>query len=71
MLTSVTQSCQQIQTLIDDFRVLDASKNIAGVGNMDERMDMGGAFGGGRMASMMGSMGGMRQMQARGVKRQR
>ena len=26
MLTCVTQSCQQIQNLIDDFKVLDSSK---------------------------------------------
>jgi len=60
MLTSVTQSCQQIQTLIDDFKVLDASKNMSGGGAQLDGMDMGGMMGMNR--NMMGGMGGLGAM---------
>ena len=51
MLTSVTQSCQQLQALVDDFKVLDQSKNAGTSQSMDDRMDMG--FGGARSGGMM------------------
>ena len=64
MLTSVTQSCQLIQSLIDDFKVLDASKQSANMMDSD-RMDMGGGMGGFGMGGMMRMGGGggmMRQL---------
>lgn len=60
MLTSVTQSCQELQQLIDDFRVIEGQKGPAT--GMDERMDIGGFGGGmGRMGMGMG-MGRMHMM---------
>lgn len=53
MLTSVTQSCQALQQLIDDYITTD--KKSQGMSSMDEGMSMGGMhFGGGRMLRMHG-----------------
>ena len=61
MLTCVTQSCQQIQTLIDDFKVLDASKSSSS-GMMDgESMSLGGGMGGFGGMRMGGGSNMMRQ----------
>ena len=69
MMTSVMQSCQQIQNLIDDFKVIEKTNHGSG-DDMDGRMDMGGGFGsgmrmggGGGGAGFMGAFNrGMRQM---------
>ncbi len=62
MLTSVTQSCEQLQSLVEDFKVLDYAKNGMASQSMDDRrMDIGGGFGGARM----GGGGMMRQLNKR------
>ena len=59
MMMSVTQSCQQLQQLVDDFQVLNKARG-GNIGDQ-ERMDMGGGFGsmGGMGFGGMGGMGGM------------
>ena len=57
MMMSVTQSCQQLQQLVDDFQIL--SKARGGGISDAERMDMGGGFGSMGMAFGMGGMGGL------------
>ena len=58
MLTSVTQSCQQIQQLIDDFKILDGAKSSSSAMLDGDRMDMGGGMGGFGMGGMGMRMGG-------------
>jgi len=51
MMMSVTQSCQDLQKLIDDFQVLSKARDLQM--SPDERMDMGGGLGGMGMGGMM------------------